>query len=416
VLAPGASPGGCLRNPEAEAPPVGSTCNLYVSRADPEDPSRRETRFIAALSFEDASDWGLGATSKVLPKSGDLASVTSAVSAHGRYLAFMSDRSLTGYDNEDATSQAPGERMDEEVFLYDSATGRLACASCNPNQEVDGFFRRPHGVFDTEVGGEGLGLLVDRPEIWHERWLAGSIPGWDYNITNDSPSALYQPRYLSDSGRLFFDSPDELVPQASNGEEDVYQYEPEGVGGCIYSSGCIGLISSGTSSQESAFLDASENGNDAFFMTTAQLTPADTDHAYDIYDAHVCSESSPCTSSLGGHESECQTANGCRTVMPAQPAFETAPSATFQGSANTAKTEVHSSKSTVKPKTLTRAQRLTLALQACRKRKRKRIACERQARRRYGPKPKPKAKTKNKQTPRGMPTDKRHRRAEGSPS
>ena len=64
-----------------------------------------------------------------------------------------------------------------------------------------------------------------------------------------------------------------------------------------FSSGCIGLISSGTSSQESAFLDASENGDDVFFLTAAQLVPADTDDAYDIYDAHVCSEASPCTSS-----------------------------------------------------------------------------------------------------------------------
>ena len=35
------------------------------------------------------------------------------------YLAFMSDRSLTGYDNTDAVSGQP----DEEVYLYD-ADGR----------------------------------------------------------------------------------------------------------------------------------------------------------------------------------------------------------------------------------------------------------------------------------------------------
>ena len=60
-------------------------------------------------------------------------------------------------------------------------------------------------------------------------WLAGSIPGWD-NL-RERP-ATYQPRYLSDSGRLFFDSPDALVPRDTNGLEDVYEYEPEGVGGC----------------------------------------------------------------------------------------------------------------------------------------------------------------------------------------
>ena len=160
VLAPGASPGGCLRNPESEAPPAGTTCNLYVSQTDPQDPSQHETKFIAAVSFEDASDWGAGATSKVLPRSGNLASVTSAVSPDGQYLAFMSDRSLTGYDNEDATSQTPGKRMDEEVFLYDSATGRLVCASCNPNHEEDGSFRAAawgvrHRSRDRRAGAAG---------------------------------------------------------------------------------------------------------------------------------------------------------------------------------------------------------------------------------------------------------------------
>jgi WD40-like Beta Propeller Repeat len=396
VLAPGASRGGCLRNPENEAPQTGTTCNLYVSQTEPQDPSRHETRFIAALSFEDASDWGAQPGRTLLPRSGNLASLTSAVSPDGRYLAFMSDRSLTGYDNEDASSQVSGERMDEEVFLYDSATGRLVCASCNPNQEEDGSFRRPRGVFDTEVGAEGLGLLVDRPEIWHERWLAGSIPGWDYNIRNVAPLALYQPRYLSDSGRLFFDSPDQLVSQATNGKEDVFEYEPEGVGSCTYSSGCIGLISSGTSSQESAFLDASENGDDVFFITSARLAPADTDYAYDIYDAHVCSESSPCASSSNSRESGCQTANDCRAIMPAQPVFQTPASATFQGPGNTATTEVHSNKTASKPKALTRAQKLALALKACRKlkRKHKRLTCERQARNRYGAHHKPKTAAK----------------------
>ena len=72
--------------------------------------------------------------------------------------------------------------------------------------------QRPHGVFDTELAGEGLGLLADRGEIWQQRWLSGSLPSWDFNFNGASqPAALYQPRYLSDSGRLFFNSADALV-------------------------------------------------------------------------------------------------------------------------------------------------------------------------------------------------------------
>ena len=40
----------------------------------------------------------------------------------------------------------------------------------------------------------------------------------------------YQQRYLSDDGRLFFNSFDSLVPQDTNGKADVYEYEPAGVG------------------------------------------------------------------------------------------------------------------------------------------------------------------------------------------
>ena len=138
-----------------------------MSEPDPEHPGQRETRFIARLSAEDANDWGEGNSAEV----GDLGGVTAQVSGNGRYLAFMSDHELTGYDNVDANPEAKGAH-DEEVFLYDASTGRLACASCNPDGQA------PNGVFDTKDAGEGEGLTVDRPELWSEQWLAGSIPGW----------------------------------------------------------------------------------------------------------------------------------------------------------------------------------------------------------------------------------------------
>ena len=226
VLAPGATPGECVRHVEGEPPPPlpGATCNLYVSEPDPEHPGTRETKFIAALSYRDAADW---AASGKEDQEQNLSGLSASASLNGQYLAFMSQESLTGYDNRDASSGQP----DEEVYLYDASSGRLVCASCNPLSEGEGF-KRPQGVFDTELGGEGLGLLVDRPETWAEHWLAGSIPGWTSDITGAQPSALYQPRYLSNSGRLFFDSPDDLVPAASNHKEDVYEYEPQGVGSC----------------------------------------------------------------------------------------------------------------------------------------------------------------------------------------
>ena len=59
-----------------------------------------------------------------------------------------------------------------------------------------------------------------------ERWLAATVPGW---TATSLDIANYQPRYLLDSGQVFFDSADPLVSQATNGLMDVYEYEPEGV-------------------------------------------------------------------------------------------------------------------------------------------------------------------------------------------
>jgi hypothetical protein len=60
-------------------------------------------------------------------------------------------------------------------------------------------------------------------------WLVGSIPGWTaYRLG----VALYQSRYLLDSGWLFFDSSDPLVAVDTNGMWDVYEWEPEGSCSC----------------------------------------------------------------------------------------------------------------------------------------------------------------------------------------
>lgn len=284
--------------------------NLYLLH---HDESGWTTTFIAGLSSEDENDWEAG------PDHSKAVRLTSRVSPNGLWVAFMSDRSLTGYDNSDANSG----KADEEVFLYDADTDRLVCASCNPSGE------RPAGMFDT---GEIPRPLVDPVLAWPQRWLAGSIPGWTPDSLAD---ALYQSRYLSDSGRLFFDSADALVPQDTNGKEDVYEYEPDGVGSCAREGGCVALISSGSSTEESVFLDASENGDDVFFLTTARLAPEDRDGSFDIYDAHVCSAAAPCVASSSTSVAPvCTSAESCRTTPPPRPTFEPPASMTFIGAGN----------------------------------------------------------------------------------
>ncbi len=329
---------------------------------------------------------------------------------HFRWLAFMSDRSLTGYDNTDVSEtetptnpKVPSVKTkvhhDEEVYLYDAATSRLVCASCNPSGQ------RPEGVFDPEEEEPGYHkLLVDEPASWETHWLAGSVPGW---TTFHISKALYQSRYLSNNGRLFFNSPDALVPADVDHQENVYEFEPEGVGNCqagvadageVYepaTGACVALISSGTSGQESAFLDASatggansegaEGGGDVFLLTTSPLAPQDLDQAYDIYDAHECTAVSPCaTPSATASTPPCTTADSCRAAPTPQPSIYGAPSsATFSGPGNLAPPSP-----AVKPKVQTKGEKLAKVLKACKKdkKKKKRESCEKAARKAYGAK------------------------------
>jgi hypothetical protein len=284
-----------------------------------------QTTFIAALSGEDSQDWRRNSES-------DVRDVTSSVTPGGRYLAFMSDRPLTGYDNRDALSGEP----DEEVYLYDAQANHLVCVSCNPSGA------RPVGVFDSPTAV----LLMDQSEVWGgessggaHHWLAGVIaPDWHtvFGV------AFHRASYLSENGRLFFNSSDALVPQDTNGLADVYEYEPPGVGDCTSSSstfsessgGCVSLISSGQSASESTFLDASETGNDAFFITASKLTGEDYDTANDVYDAHVCSASVPCRSEPVVPP-PCTSGDSCKAAPSPQPEiFGPAPSATFKGTGN----------------------------------------------------------------------------------
>jgi DNA-binding beta-propeller fold protein YncE len=367
---------------EQGAAPAGR--NLYFEHYDAATRSWTSPRFIAALGSGDELDaaegFGTGKTSRVSP--------------NGRYLTFMSERSLTGFDNRDANSDAP----DEEVFLYDSSSGRLICPSCNPTGA------RPVGRFFASEQ-----TLTDHGENWQGRWLAGNIPGL---TTENLGTALYQSRYLGDSGRLFFNSAVALVPADVNGKEDVYEYEPAGIGSCqgptygqsasvVFSEavgGCIALISSGTSSEESAFMDASETGGDVFFLTLSKLTPSDYDTSLDLYDAHECTTSSPCAPVPSATPPPCTTGDACKPAPTPQPTLFGSPSSeTFSGAGNVAApTPVAAT-----PRSATLAQKLAKALKACRKKpKRRRASCKRQARSKYRAKRSSAAKSSSARTGR----------------
>lgn len=336
----------------------GAECDLY-------EEDEGHISLVAVLSSEDSPDWGESGS--------EIAKLTARASGDGSWLVFMSQRSLTGYDNHDAVSGVP----DEEVYLYhaggEGAAGGVVCVSCNPTGA------RPHGVKYRNNG------LAFGNRVWEEStWLAAQVPGWTpYRLD----AAFYDSRYLSGSGRVFFDSSDGLVAGDRNGTEDVYEFEPVGVGSCSGSSpgfssvsgGCLGLVSSGGSSEESAFVDASESGDDVFFLTSARLAPGDVDTALDIYDARVGGgpPAAPLVAECVGDE--CQDPGVApEGVSPG--------SLTFSGPGNAPAPAVAPVKPKPKPGPLSRAQKLARALKACAKRPRKdRAGCVRKARKAFGP-------------------------------
>ena len=122
--------------------------------------------------------------------------------------------------------------------------GSLVCASCNPTGG------RPHGVEYRALGFNGPDA-GDGQDLAGAPVARGEPAGWS--------TMLYQSRYLTDGGRLFFNSSDALVAQDTNSSEDVYEYEPPAgaeapardtctSASATYSPvslGCIDLISNG---------------------------------------------------------------------------------------------------------------------------------------------------------------------------
>ena len=391
ALTPNAVGGRCKTT--SSVPEPGAGCNLYAMRYDG---ARWEApTLIAVLSAEDGSNWSGDSTGYT-----DLA---ARVSPNGQWLAFMSTNRLTGYDNQDAVSGEP----DAEVYEYDAATGSLVCASCNPTGA------RPHGQSEEQIDTANGGVAGGHEVFSSRLWISANLPPWTPSLKTSI--AIYQSRYLSDSGRLFFNSDDALVSKDIDGVEDVYEYEPVGVpvgehacsatsesGGVTFKpsreldvqgvgvhegAGCVGLISSGESARESAFLDASETGSEVFFVTTSKLVGEDIDSSYDVYVARECTAVSPCAPVRPTEPPPCATEASCRPAPSPQPEiFGAAGSETFSGPGNLMSSAAPVVGVRPKAKPLTRGQLLSRALRSCRKHRsvRMRLACERVARRRFG--------------------------------
>ncbi len=290
-----ASPGNCA----FPSGPANATCNLYLWH-------NGETGFIATVASNDSSGAGTNASGLAFDWDRREALRTTRVSADGKRLLFMSEQSLTGYDNILSTGGHCGEGPTthcQEVFLYEADTNRFTCVSCNPSGS------RPIGP--------------------------SNIPG---GTPFASTRAGYQSRVLSEGGnRVFFDSVDALVPQDTNGQEDVYENED----------GHVFLLSGGRGAEGGSFVDASSDGNDAFFVTRAPLVSQDIDQLVDLYDARAPHVPQEAVGFAAPQMPPACTSEACRPSIPLSPS-EASPfsSAMFAGPGNLSPT----AKTVTKPK------------------------------------------------------------------
>jgi hypothetical protein len=212
--------------------------NLYVY-----DTVTDETTFIATVAENDVKSPAGSPTG--LADEPDI-SRPAIPTPNGGVLVFASAANLTG--------QNPWQEF-TEIYRYAVAGNTLECLSCT----APGVKPAGNATFGETAGG-----------------------------TYDPPG-LTSP-ISEDGSRVFFDTPDSLVPEDTNGgaplsakfetptSTDVYEAE----GGQVF------LLSSGKATTPAVLQGTTPSGDDVLFTTTAQMAPQDTDGGYEnVWDARV---------------------------------------------------------------------------------------------------------------------------------
>lgn len=298
---------------------------------------RTLTSFIARLSSEDGEIWQQTDSGRPVASTPD-----------GRFLVLVSHADLT---HEGTSGQ--------QVYEYGAQSGELKRVSLGQHSAL-----APRILSPSYAGG-------DRPAEAHS------------HLT------------LSDDGSyVFFESADGLTPQALDDQVVGCFLEFEGT--CFstayakniyeYHDRLVRLIVSvRPPSEEPALRGTDSSGSDVFFTTADPLVAKDTDTQQDIYDARID----------GGFAVPALvpgcSGDACHGSLSATPLSSTIGSTTQPGTDNLAPPVP---KLATRPKAMTRAQKLSKALKACKKKsKQRRAACESQARRTYGSKSKAKKRS-----------------------
>jgi hypothetical protein len=349
------------RTSEAPCHAVDGADNLYVF-------ANGRTSFVASLS---AANCASGGDCKQWRES-----TYANVTPDGRFLVFASTAALTPDDTRTAEPPFDGK----QIFRYDAGTGELVRISVGDE-----------GYDDDGNAGTGSAVIVTANKGYV---LQPGFPRGD-------------PTMSDDGSYVFFMSPVALTPHALN---DVVIGEQVPSGSVLpaplyaqnvyeWHEGHVYLISDGhdtsgaktpcpaeeerTYGSASCLLGSDASGHNVFFETADQLVGKDTDSQVDIYDARICepehgnpciTEPPPALPPCGGEQ--------CHGIPEPTPSLLAPGTATFNGEGNVSSPPP----AVVKPKSLTKAQKLANALRTCRKdkKKTKRKSCEASAQKKYG--------------------------------
>jgi hypothetical protein len=230
-------------NPHGVAPLKGAE-NLYQSR---EGDISFVGRVLKADVGEEEDGIGLGLWVPHVASYGESGEDPSRTTPGGDVLLFESRAPLTSYN----------PQGHDEVYRYDSSAGTLGCLSCNPT---------------GAAAAGGASLVSITQEI-------GELEPF---------SAFgFVPNLRPDGNRAFFQSTEALVTEDTDGLQDVYEWEANGVGGCDRQGGCVYLISSGHSARPDYLYGVDDSGDNVFFRTADRLLPSDAAETPSIYDARV---------------------------------------------------------------------------------------------------------------------------------
>jgi hypothetical protein len=211
-----------------------------------------------ASGGNDTRLWSVGGETKevqfnICSRKGPLECVGDRESGH--FLVFASYGRLLSDDTDDA----------RDIYRYDMVSGKL--------ERVSG----------GEEGFESNGNCE----------AVGGDPLCDATLNDDSgvqnPQAIYAQHELTtraiseDGSRIVFMTASPLAPAASNGLENVYEWQRMSTS----VQGSVSMISTGSSLTADKAPVLTPVGNDLFFATSQGLARQDTDGQADVYDARI---------------------------------------------------------------------------------------------------------------------------------